>query len=106
MERSGEATAVRSLSHRERVGVICASLGDRSSNRIVFSVGAVAHRGDDESGRMHCKRSAIATAREWPPECWRGLLSLDASAMCLLWSLSVPEGKGAVTCPVSCSPLI
>src|SRR3989442_15572567 len=37
----------------ERVGVIGARLGEPTDNRIVFSDGEVAHRGNDAFGRRH-----------------------------------------------------
>ncbi len=54
--------------------LICARLGTRSGNRIVFG-GGVAHRDDDGFGWRRCRRFATGEVREWRRRAWPTLSS-------------------------------
>ncbi len=66
---------VPSTAKRERVRVIGARISVRSVDRIVLSVGAVAHRSSDGCARKRSGMFAMATVREWRRGRWRGRLS-------------------------------
>src|SRR5215467_9009382 len=59
----------------ERVGVIGARLGMRSSSRIVFSADAEVHTSGDAVAGTIGEWLSTATAHEPRQECWRGPVS-------------------------------